>query len=170
MAELLISLRQHGLDTATKSNGLRIGLNSRLDTIQAAVLLCKLNLHEEEMVLREKVAARYTDLLTGTAALPTTHDDAQSAWATYTIRTKQRDAVRKYLSNNGIASAVYYALPFHKQHAYQKYPVVAGSCPVAERACNEVLSLPMGPYLDFTTQSRVSNTVRDALSQLERGE
>ncbi|KAI0102212.1 DegT/DnrJ/EryC1/StrS aminotransferase family-domain-containing protein [Nemania sp. FL0031] len=169
MAELLISLRQHGLDAA-KSNGLRIGLNSRLDTIQAAVLLCKLDLHEEEIGLRDEVAARYTELLTGTAALPSTHDDAQSAWATYTIRVKQRDAVRKYLSDNGIASAVYYAIPFHKQHAYQKFPIIEGSCPVAERACDEVLSLPMSPYLDFVAQNRIANTLRDALVQIERGE
>jgi dTDP-4-amino-4,6-dideoxygalactose transaminase/predicted dehydrogenase len=165
MAELLRSLRQHGLDK-TKSNGLRIGLNSRLDTFQAAVLLCKLDLHAEEIIQREKVAERYAQLLRGIVALPTARDGVRSAWATYTVRTKQRNIVKQHLHVNGIASAIYYAIPFHKQLAYQKFPVADGSCPVAERACEEVLSLPMGPYLNLAAQNRITDTLRDVLSQL----
>lgn len=165
LAELLRSLRQHGLDKA-KSNSLRIGLNSRLDTIQAAVLLCKLDLLTEEMMQREEVAKRYARLLHGAVALPTARDDVRSAWAAYTVRTKQRDTVKQYLRDHGIASAIYYALPFHKQAAYQRFPVIDGSCPVAERVCDDVLSLPMGPYLDVTAQSRIAKTLLDALVQL----
>jgi dTDP-4-amino-4,6-dideoxygalactose transaminase len=165
LAELLRSLRQHGLDK-TKSNGLRIGLNSRLDTIQAAVLLCKLDLLTEEMIQRERVAERYAQLLHGVFALPTARDDVRSAWAAYTVRTKQRDIAKQYLGDHGIASAIYYAVPFHKQLAYQRFPMIDGSCPIAERACEEVLSLPMGPYLNFIMQTRIANTLLDALGQV----
>lgn len=165
LAELLRSLRQHGLDN-TKSNGLRIGLNSRLDTIQAAVLLCKLDLLTEEMIQRDKVAEIYGQLLHGVVALPTARDDVRSAWAAYTARIKKRDIVKQYLDDHGIASAIYYAVPFHKQLAYQRFPIIDGSCPVAERACEEVLSLPMGPYLNFAMQTRIANTLLEALGEV----
>jgi dTDP-4-amino-4,6-dideoxygalactose transaminase/predicted dehydrogenase len=162
LANVLKSLRQHGLDD-TKSVGLRIGLNSRLDTIQAAVLLCKLDLHAQEILQRERVAKRYTQLLHEPFTLPTTRCDTRPAWAAYTVRTKHRDMVRQYLSDKGISSAVYYAVPFHQQPAYKQFPTIEGSCPVAEQACKEVLSLPMGPYLDLAAQTHIANTMLKAL-------
>lgn len=98
--------------------------------------------------------------------LPTTRDNVCSAWAAYTVRTKQRDAVKQYLNNHGIASAIYYGVPFHKRTACQRIPVIDGYCPVAERACGDVLSLPMGPYIDVTTQSRIAKPLLDALVQV----
>ena len=118
------------------------------------------------MIQREKVADIYTQLLHGVVALPTARDDVRSAWAAYTARTKKRDIVKQYLGDHGIASAIYYAVPFHKQLAYQRFPMIDGSCPVAERACEEVLSLPMGPYLNFAMQARIANTLLEALGEL----
>ncbi|GAW27315.1 putative aminotransferase [Rosellinia necatrix] len=164
MAELLRSLRQHGLDKS-KSNGLRIGLNSRFGTIQAAILLCKLDLLEEEIIQRVTAAETYSRLLNGIVAFPTVCDGIQPAWGAYTIRTQQRDVVKKHLSDSGIYSAIYYTIPFHEQFTYQGFPVIDGPCPVAKRACDEVLSLPMGPYLDFTTQTRIANAIKEALKE-----
>ncbi|OAG14841.1 hypothetical protein CC77DRAFT_1099632 [Alternaria alternata] len=161
-AHILKSLRQHGLDE-TKSNGLRIGLNSRLDTIQAAILLCKLDLLSEERKNKEKVASRYSSLLQSVVEVPTTRPGTHSAWAAYTIRSKHRDTVKQHLRDHGIAYAIYYSIPFHKQDVYQRFPVIEGSCPVTERACEEIISLPVGPYLSSTTQTRIVETIRKAL-------
>jgi len=114
------------------------------------------------------VAEGYAQLLYGVVALPVARNDVRPAWSAYTARTKQRDIVRQYLGDHGIASAIYYAVPFHKQLAYQRFPMIDGSCPVAERACEEVLSLPMGPYLSFAMQTRITHTLRDALGQVSQ--
>ena len=164
LAATVRSLRQHGLDN-TKTDGLMVGLNSRLDTIQAAVLLCKLDLLADERTQRQKAAETYSGLLRDVVAVPSSRKDVESAWAAYTVRTKQRDAVQQRLAESGIAYAIYYAVPFHKQAAYKRFPVVEGGCPVTERACKEIISLPIGPYLSAATQMRVAQTVREALDE-----
>lgn len=162
LAKVLASLRQHGLD-ASKSMSLRVGLNSRLDTIQAAVLLCKLDVVEEEMEARGRVADRYNELLDGLVTLPQVRNGTRCAWAAYTVRTGARQSVKRHLDSRSIASAVYYPVPFHKHPAYQHFPIIEGSCPVATAASEEVLSLPMNPYLEPGTQMRVTNALRHGL-------
>ena len=178
LAQLLRSLRQHGLDKG-KSNALRIGLNSRLDTIQAAVLLCKMDVLDEELAMREQVAKRYAALLKGGAtgaviSLPKPRETAHTCWASYTVRVakqQHRDFITQYLDSHGIATAIYYPLPFHKQTAYQTFSVVVQEGPssssfsssVAEQACAEILSLPMNPYLTPGAQEHIASTLRDAV-------
>jgi dTDP-4-amino-4,6-dideoxygalactose transaminase/predicted dehydrogenase len=156
LATILRSLRLHGRG-AEKFDNIRVGLNSRLDTLQAAVLLCKLDILEEEIASRQQVALFYTSILRGTdiARPPILCEGVISAWASYTIRSTERACLQARLKAQGIASAIHYPRPIHKQPAYQAYPVANGSCPVAERACSEVLSIPMHPYLEENTQKHV---------------
>lgn len=167
IATTLRSLQLHGRSKKEKFDHLLVGVNSRLDTIQAAVLLCKLDIFTDEMALRQRVAAYYTDSLlkkvtnrTGKASiLPATlpKKGVHSAWAAYTVRVTaiDRPLVQEQLSASGIESIVYYPKPIHEQAAYAKFPVATGSCPVAEHACREVLSIPMHPYLKPSTQDLI---------------
>lgn len=161
IAATVRSLRQHG-QGKDKFDSVRVGLNSRLDTLQAAVLLCKLDILAEEMASRQQVASRYTAFLhcVNKVRLPVLRKGVVSAWASYTLRITERSAVQARLRAQGIASAVYYPRPVHKQVAYQRFPVANGSCIVAERACSEVLSLPMHPYLEVELQEKIATAVK----------
>lgn len=140
-----------------KTDIVRIGLNSRLDTLQAAVLLCKLKILAEEIASRQQVASCYSALLQGTeiVRLPVVRDGVTSVWAAYTVRSSERSILRARLKEGGISSAIYYPRPIHKQGAYQRFPVANESCPFAEQGCSEVLSLPMHPYLEESVQKRI---------------
>jgi dTDP-4-amino-4,6-dideoxygalactose transaminase len=155
VAAVLRSLRVHG-QGEDKYDNVRIGLNARLDTIQAAILLAKLEIFADEILARQRAAARYAALLGGLVATPFLREGASSTWAQYTIRSPDRDALRKQLATGGIPTTVYYPRPLHRQTAYRDFPVVEGGCPVAERLAAEVLSLPMHPYLDGSTQEQVA--------------
>lgn len=164
-AELLRSLRNHGAG-ADRYDNVRIGTNSRLDSIQAAVLLQKLKVLDEELTARERVAARYTDAFTGTAAVPpVTLPGQASAWAQYTIRCPRRDAVTEALDAVDVAWAVHYRSVLPDQAAFSGSPIL-GSLPVARAATAEVLSLPMHPYLSAPDQDRVIDVVCSALADL----
>ncbi len=163
MAERLRSLRAHG-GGRDKYDNVRIGLNARLDTIQAAVLLEKLEIFEEELDARQRVAARYTERLGASVEVPSVPEGAVSAWAQYTIRLNQRDAVAERLRASGIPTAVYYALPLNQQQAFREYPSAPGGTPIADRLAGQVLSLPMHPYLDEPTQDRVVDVLRRSLN------
>jgi dTDP-4-amino-4,6-dideoxygalactose transaminase/predicted dehydrogenase len=156
LAVVLRSLRLHGRG-AEKFDNVRIGLNSRLDTLQAAVLLCKLDILGNEIDSRQQVASLYTSILRSAdiARPPVLRKGVISAWASYTIRTTDRGCLEARLKAQGVTSAIYYPRPIHKQPAYQAYPVVNGSCAVAECACSEVLSIPMHPYLEESTQKHI---------------
>lgn len=158
-ADLLRSLRFHGKG-AHKYDTVRIGLNSRLDTIQAAILIEKLAVLEEEIEQRQYVADRYSVALTDVAAVPSIRAGVRSAWAQYTLRIADRDMVAARCKAAGVPTAVYYPRPLHKLGGYQHYPVVPGGCPVAEQLCDEVLSLPMGGYLTDDEIARVISAVR----------
>jgi dTDP-4-amino-4,6-dideoxygalactose transaminase len=155
LAVVLRSLRVHG-QGEDKYDNVRIGMNGRLDTVQAAILLTKLEIFADEILARQRAAARYDALLGGLVTTPSLRPGASSTWAQYTIRSPDRDALRKRLAVGGIPTAVYYPRPLHRQTAYRDFPVAEGGCPVAERLATEVLSLPMHPYLDALTQETVA--------------
>jgi dTDP-4-amino-4,6-dideoxygalactose transaminase len=164
LAGTLRSLRAHG-QGGHKYEHNRIGMNSRLDTIQAAVLLEKLKLLPEETDLRDAVARRYCERLRDVANVPTIPADFTSVWAQFTLRLPghDRDAIAAQLKEKGVPTAVYYPKPLHQQPAYKHYPVAGNGLPVSERLSREVLSLPMHPYLDQPTQDRIVDAVRAAL-------
>lgn len=163
--EVLRSLRVHG-QGADKYDNVRIGMNGRLDTIQAAVLLEKLAVFPDEIAARNRVAARYSAGLGDVCVVPHVPDGLVSTWAQYTIRLRAgtRDKVAAVLKSNGVPTAVYYVKPMHLQTAYAKYPVAGNGLPVSERLADEVLSLPMHPYLDTATQDFIVEALRKAIS------
>jgi len=163
LAAALRSLRVHGQGKA-KYETVRIGVNSRLDTLQAAILLPKLRVYAQEMQRRDELAARYNSLLQGMVITPRQDADIGSAWAQYTIRTSERDRLQAGLKQAGIPSAVYYPLPMHLQPAYKVFGDGAGSLPVSEKMCSEVLSLPMNPYWKTGDAERVCSEVRNVLT------
>ncbi len=164
LADLVRSLRLHGQGKDRYDNA-RIGITGRLDTVQAAVLIEKLKIFPEEIEARDRIAQRYNDGLSDVAAVPQVPKGFTSVWAQYTIRLAPgvRDQLAASLKAEGIPTAVYYPKPVHRQTAYQHFPVADGGLPVSERLAEEVIALPMHPYLDAPTQDRVIDAVRRAL-------
>ncbi len=160
VASRLRSLRVHGQGT-NKYDNVRIGMNSRLDTLQAAILIEKLRILEDEIAARQSIAARYTDGLRDVVATPVVIEDTVSAWALYTIRISdgRRDAVQAALGAAGVPSVAYYPRPLHQQPAYTGYPA-AGELPVATGLCAEVLSIPMHPYVEPDVQDAIIEVLR----------
>ena len=163
MADHLRSLRNHGAGTDRYDN-VRIGMNGRLDTIQAAVLIEKLAIFEDELRARQRVAERYNAALEDVATVPHVGNAARSAWAQYTLRVPDRDDVRARCQDAGIPTQVYYPIPLHRQTAYKHYPTGPGGLPVCDAQAEDVLSLPMHPYLDAPTQDRIIDGVRAAIA------
>jgi dTDP-4-amino-4,6-dideoxygalactose transaminase len=164
MADTLRSLRMHGHGN-DKYDNIRIGLASRLDTIQAAILSEKLKIFPEEIEARNDVARRYAAGLGDVVTVPNVPPGSTSVWAQYTIRLPagRRDAFAAALKAEGVPTAVYYPIPLHRQQAYKHYPVGEGGVSVSERLAGEVISLPMHAYLDAPTQDRIVGAVRRAL-------
>lgn len=172
LAEIIDSLRVHGKATQSDVQGrsfehdpkylnMRIGMNSRLDTIQAAILIEKLAIFADEIEARNRVAARYnTHLADHVASTPHVIEGGVSVWAQYTIEHDNRDGLACHLKAQGVPTAVYYPIPIHKQDVYSVYPLGPGGLPVSEAKAERVLSLPMHPYLDEATQDRVIEAVR----------
>ena len=168
MVEVLKSLRVHG-QGRDKYENVRIGMNGRMDTLQAAILLEKLAIFADELALRQRVADAYAERLAALGnrvTAPTLLAGNTSAWAQYTIRLPAalRDRAAAALAGAGIASAIYYPVPMHRQPAYRHYPSLAGAGGMAERLAGEVLSLPMHPYLDGASQDRVVAALEQALA------
>lgn len=166
LVETLKSLRVHG-QGIDKYDNTRVGLTGRLDTIQAAVLIEKLKIFPEEIKARNQVAARYSDGLRDVAIVPRIPDGMTSVWAQYTLRVKPtaRDRLAVSLREQGIPTAIYYPKPLHKQTAYKHFPAVDGGLPVSDQLAEEVISLPMHPYLDHVTQDRIISAVRNGLGR-----
>jgi dTDP-4-amino-4,6-dideoxygalactose transaminase len=164
LAEVMRSLRVHG-EGRDKYHCVRIGLNGRMDTLQAAVLIEKLKVFPEEITARERIARRYSAALADVATVPKPAHGTASVWAQYTIRVPAscRDALASNLRRRGIPSAIYYPIPLHRQEPYAKFPVAEGGAPTSERLAQEVISLPMHAYLDEKTQDRVIEAVHQAL-------
>jgi dTDP-4-amino-4,6-dideoxygalactose transaminase len=163
-AETLRSLRVHG-QGSDKYDKVRIGLASRLDTIQAAILIEKLKIFPDEIDARNRIARRYSEALADFAIVPMVPAGSVSIWAQYTIRVsgERRNAVAAALKAEGIPTAIYYPIPLHRQQAYKHYPVGKGGVAVSDRLASEVISLPMHAYLDTATQVRIIDATRRAL-------
>ena len=165
LAATIRSLRVHG-EGKHRYDCERIGLNGRLDTIQAAVLSEKLKIFPDEIVARDRIAARYSAALADVAIVPRVNDGVTSVWAQYTIRVPpdRRDAFAETLRAQGIPTAIHYPMPLHRQQAYRHYPVADGGVPVSELLAAEVISLPMHAYLEPPVQDRIIAAVRQALA------
>jgi dTDP-4-amino-4,6-dideoxygalactose transaminase len=164
LAQVLRSLRVHG-EGGGKYDCVRVGINGRLDTIQAAVLMEKLRIFPEEILARERVARRYSAGLADVATIPRLASGSSSVWAQYTIRlaSGRRDGLAAALKAQGIPTAIHYPVPLHRQQPYQRFPIALGGAPVSERLAEEVISLPMHAYLDESTQDRIIEATRRAL-------
>jgi len=171
--DLLVSLRVHGQAVKSDVKGahfehdpkylnMRIGMNARMDTIQAAILLEKLKIFPSEIEARNRVAQRYARGLAGAARTPQVIDGGVSVWAQYTIEIADRDGVGARLREAGVPTAVYYPIPIHKQAIYADYPCAPGGLPVTEAKAGVVISLPMHPYLEPQVQDQIIAAVRDA--------
>jgi len=165
LAATLRSLRMHG-EGVDRYDNVRVGMNGRLDTIQAAVLIEKLKIFDEEMEQRDVIAERYSEALADVATTPVVHGDRTTVWAQYTIKVDptQRDGLTTALTAQGIPTMIYYMKPLHRQRAYCHYPTAGNGLPVAEMLAREVISLPMHPYLQPDLQERIIAAIRRALS------
>jgi dTDP-4-amino-4,6-dideoxygalactose transaminase len=166
LAETLRSIRVHG-QGSDKYDNVRLGLTGRLDTIQAAILIEKLKIFEDEIAARNRVAERYAQGLGNVVTVPYVASGVTSVWAQYTIRLPagtNRDEFAAALKTQGIPTAIYYPKSMHQQTAYRDYPVADGGLPISEQLSDEVISLPMHAYLDEPTQERIIKAVRGALS------
>jgi dTDP-4-amino-4,6-dideoxygalactose transaminase len=165
LAQVMRSVRAHG-EGRDKYDCVRIGLNGRLDTMQAAVLIEKLKIFPDEVVARERAARRYSAGLADVATIPAPARGSTSVWAQYTLRLApgRRDALAASLAAQGIPTAVHYPIPLHRQRPYQRFPVADGGAPISERLAAAVISLPMHAYLDEALQDRIIAAVRHALS------
>lgn len=166
IAEALRSIRVHG-QGKDKYNNIRVGVNGRLDTLQAAILLAKFEIFPEEIRLRNKVAQRYSDLLREVKALgtPTVQRGYTSVWAQYSLLAESHDVRGKYqnaLKANNIPTATYYPKPLHLQTAFQSLGYREGDFPVSERCSETIFSLPMHPYLDEATQTEIVSVIKRA--------
>ncbi|HVZ27531.1 MAG TPA: DegT/DnrJ/EryC1/StrS family aminotransferase [Rhizomicrobium sp.] len=158
MRDLLLSIRMHG-QGEDRYEHVRVGLNSRLDTIQAAILIEKLKIFPEEVELRNAVAARYNKAFAGVRGIvaPKVIAGARSVWAQYTMQVENRAKFQADLKAACVPTAVYYPIPLSRQKAYSHYP--SAPTPISEVLSTKVVSLPMHPYLNKTTQDHIISAV-----------
>ena len=159
-ADRLRSIRYHGKGQ-DKYDNVRVGLNSRLDTLQAAILREKLRVLDDELESRERIAQRYTALLDSVVEAPAVPNSTRSAWAQYTIMTDRRDALQAALKARGIPTAVYYPNPLHRQSAYRHGLMPEAGMPATDRMAGRILSLPMHPYLEEAVQDGIVDAIRE---------
>ncbi|NIA70649.1 DegT/DnrJ/EryC1/StrS family aminotransferase [Pelagibius litoralis] len=157
IAEACRRLRGHGFDHTGEAR--QVGLNSRLDSLQAAVLLAKMEAFEDELRARRQAARWYDTRLSAKLRTPLLETEDHSAWAVYAIRSPLRDILQQALTEAGIACAVYYRKPLHLHAAYAGFGAGSGSLPTSEKVAEEVLALPMHGYLDEATVARVCDTL-----------
>ena len=164
-AEIMKSARIHGMGRERYSHD-RIGMTARLDSMQAAVLIEKLKIFEEELTLRQNVASRYHDALQNHVEVQALDEGVTSSWAQYTVKLPQsvdRSEFQATLKEDGVPTAIYYPKGMHEQEPYAHYPVATGGLPVTEDCCQRVVALPMHPYLDEMTQDKIITAVKAAL-------
>ncbi|TIW18835.1 MAG: DegT/DnrJ/EryC1/StrS aminotransferase family protein, partial [Mesorhizobium sp.] len=160
MADKLRSFAFHGKGE-TQYDNVRVGINSRLDTLQAAILIEKLAILEEEMVARQVVADRYAKGLGDIVKASRNLGHGRSAWAQYAIETPKRDGLKAHLGEKGIPSVIYYVKPLHEQVAYKDYPRTPTGLAVSEELPKQILCLPMHAYLSEADQDRIIETIRN---------
>ncbi len=161
IADIVESIRFHGKGASQYEN-VRIGITGRMDTLQAAILSCKLTIFDQELEKRQAIAQNYADGLSDCVITPHVPQGSVSAWAVYTIRSQRRDAIRAALQEKGIPHAVYYPSPLHQQPAFQDAIGGGEPMPVSDRLAGEVISLPIHPYLEEADQSTIIETIRSA--------
>lgn len=158
-AEIINSIRLHGKGSH-KYEHIRIGMNSRMDTIQAAILIEKLKIFPNELIARDRIASIYSDLLSErNIKTPFCPKNLKSAWAQYTLFLENRDLIQSNLKNNNIPSVVYYPIPLSKQNGYTGYPSVSSGLKASNLLSDHVLSLPMHPYLSDEEINNVVSTI-----------
>lgn len=162
LAKKMREIRLHGQDR--RYHHPAIGINGRLDTIQAAVLLAKLPSFPQEVEARSRIGARYSALLGDVARVPVVGEGQGHVYAQFTIEVDNRDAVQAKLKEAGVPTAVHYPIPLHLQPAFAALGLGEGSFPVAEAAGKRVMSLPMHPFLDEATQDAIVAAVKSALA------
>jgi dTDP-4-amino-4,6-dideoxygalactose transaminase len=160
LMEKLRSYAFHGKGE-TQYDNVHVGLNSRLDTIQAAILIEKLAILEDEMVSRQRVARRYADGLNGVVKTAFMPKGSRSAWAQYAIETADRDGLKAHLQARGVPSVIYYVKPLHQQVAYRDFPRTPAGLPVSEILPQRILCLPMHPYLTESDQDLIIAAIRE---------
>ncbi len=165
IAEIARSCRVHGQGN-DKYENVNIGMTARLDTMQAAILLAKLEIFDDELAKRQEVADRYHKLLDDVAQAPQLAPDATSSWAQYVIRLPRetnREAIQAAMREQGVPTAIYYPRPMHTQPVYKRYPVTLSGLSLTEKLASDVLALPMHPYLEKQTQIDVVTALQNAL-------
>lgn len=162
LATRVRSLRMHGRGS-DKYDNLHVGINGRLDTLQAAILLEKLTIFEEELAARTRIAEQYRVSLPAAVRCQKLQDGVRSAWAQFTVVAENRASLADACRKSGVPTAIYYPRPLHLQPAYACCPTSPGGCPVAERLATRVISLPMHPYLDEAVQSHIIEAVSNAI-------
>jgi dTDP-4-amino-4,6-dideoxygalactose transaminase len=165
MRELLVSIRVHG-QGADKYDNERIGLNARLDALQAAVLLAKMAIFEDEVGLRQEVAGRYAAMLGETegVTLQAVPDDCLSAWAQYSILVDDRDGLQAALGEANVPTAIYYPKPLHVQQAFAYLGYAAEAMPASMDLARRIIALPMHPYLTAEQQETICSAVAGAMA------
>ena len=158
-SEIIRSLKVHGKGR-DKYDNVRIGTNARLDTIQAAILLAKMELFPGEIDLRQEAAKRYNDLLNDSVEIPFVEDYNISAWAQYSIQAPNRDELIQKLKKADIPTAIYYPKPLHLLTAFKDLGYKAGDFPISEAVSKRIFSLPMHPYLKHDDQKKISEIIR----------
>jgi dTDP-4-amino-4,6-dideoxygalactose transaminase len=165
LAETLRSIRVHG-QGFDKYDNIRLGLTGRLDTMQAAILIEKLKIFEDEIEARNEVAERYARGLGNVVTVPRLDSGCTSVWAQYTIRLPKgcdRDGFAAALKAQGVPTAIYYPKSMHQQTAYRDFPITDGGLPASESLSCDVISLPIHAYLDEPTQARIMKAVHGAI-------
>ncbi|MFQ5468985.1 MAG: DegT/DnrJ/EryC1/StrS family aminotransferase [Gammaproteobacteria bacterium] len=162
LAKAIAQIRVHGQDK--RYHHTRIGVNGRLDTIQAAVLLEKFKIFPDEVFKRRDVASNYTNLLNEKVKVPVIKPENESVFAQYTIEVNNRDSVIDQLKKQDIPSAVHYPIPLHLQPAFASLDLREGTLPVVEGISKRVMSLPMHPYLEEADQFKVVSAILSAIN------
>ena len=162
LAAKMRMLLNHGQNASYKHR--YIGINGRLDTIQAAILRVKLKHFNEELENRQQVAEWYTEALAGLVVTPEIKDGNTCSWAQYTVRSDKREQIIEQLKKKGIPVAIHYPLPVHKQEAYSNQQLADKDFPVAVRMSKEVFSLPTHPFLTREESQQVASAIREALN------
>ncbi len=157
--EQLLSIRVHG-QGIDKYTNVRVGINGRMDSLQAAVLLAKMEIFAEEIQLRQEVASRYSRMLAGSVKVPKVLEGNVSAWAQYSVLHPRRDEVIRKLREQDVPTAVYYPIPLHLQEAFADLEYRRNDFPVAEKIAGEIFSLPMHPYLEKQAQEKIGEIIR----------
>lgn len=162
LAVTMRQIRDHGQDR--RYHHTRLGLNGRLDTVQAAILLAKLAIFPDEVEARARLGARYSELLADAHCItPYIEPNNTSVYAQYTLRVEDRDSLSEHLTGRGIPTAVHYPVPLNLQPIFQSVGPPAGTLPMAEESARQVVSLPMHPYLTDEDQQQVAEAVVAAL-------